>query len=119
MFVSQVAPESAPDQPTPAAPAVSKTRTSALQWTALVAIVILAAGLRITGLKDLPAGFFCDEAGLGYNAFSIASEHTDENASPLPRLASGIRTGRPMSVASTCCGPMIESWRSSSVNYGS
>jgi len=84
VFVSQVAPESAPDQPTPAAPAVSKTRTSALQWTALVAIVILAAGLRITGLKDLPAGFFCDEAGLGYNAFSIASEHTDENGKVMP-----------------------------------
>jgi len=57
-----------------------------VQWICLLAVVVLAAGLRTYGLKDLPAGLFCDEAGLGYNAFSIASEGTDENGRPWPIL---------------------------------
>lgn len=59
-------------------------RRRSVQWVCLLAVVALAAGLRIYGLKDLPAGFYCDEAGLGYNAFSIASEGTDENGKPWP-----------------------------------
>lgn len=55
-----------------------------LQWACLLAIVALAGALRIYGLKDLPAGFYCDEAGLGYNAFAIASEGTDENGNRYP-----------------------------------
>jgi 4-amino-4-deoxy-L-arabinose transferase-like glycosyltransferase len=59
-------------------------RHKSVQWICLLAIVALAAVVRIYGLKDLPAGFFCDEAGLGYNAFAIASEGTDENGNSFP-----------------------------------
>ncbi len=51
---------------------------------ALVAIVILAAIVRVYNLGDLPAGFFCDEAGLGYNAYSILQTGRDENGEFLP-----------------------------------
>ena len=46
---------------------------------ALVAIVALAAWLRVTQLAELPAGFYCDEAGIGYNAHSILHTGRDEN----------------------------------------
>lgn len=59
-------------------------RHRSVQWISLLAVVTLATVLRIYGLKDIPAGFFCDEAGLGYNAFSIASEGTDENGNSWP-----------------------------------
>jgi hypothetical protein len=38
-------------------------------WAGLLVIVALAAVVRIADLRDLPAGFFCDEAGNGYNAY--------------------------------------------------
>ncbi|HYD47421.1 MAG TPA: LamG-like jellyroll fold domain-containing protein [Terriglobales bacterium] len=50
----------------------------ALPWICFAAIVVLAAVLRIYQLSELPAGFYCDEAGLGYNAYTIASQGTDE-----------------------------------------
>jgi hypothetical protein len=40
--------------------------------------------LRTHGLRDLPPGLFCDEAGLGYNAYSIATAGTDEEGKVLP-----------------------------------
>ena len=49
-----------------------------LPWLCLAAVVVLAFTLRVYQLSTLPAGFFCDEAGLGYNAFTIASQGTDE-----------------------------------------
>jgi len=50
---------------------------SRLYYVALLAIVVLAAFLRVYNLKDLPPGFFCDEAGNGYNAYSIEKTGRD------------------------------------------
>jgi 4-amino-4-deoxy-L-arabinose transferase-like glycosyltransferase len=55
-----------------------------VQWGLLVGIVLVAAVLRVYQLKDVPAGFFCDEAGLGYNAYSIARAGVDENGRKFP-----------------------------------
>jgi 4-amino-4-deoxy-L-arabinose transferase-like glycosyltransferase len=51
---------------------------------ALLAIVLLAAGLRVYGLRDLPAGLYCDEAALGYNAYSLWKTGRDENGARFP-----------------------------------
>jgi transaldolase len=51
-----------------------------VQRVCLLAVVILAAVLRIHQLKDLPAGFFCDEAAEGYNAYAIAKAGMDVDA---------------------------------------
>src|SRR5215470_13568942 len=51
---------------------------------ALALIVTVAAGLRLYNLAELPAGFFCDEAGLGYNAYSILKTGRDETGAFLP-----------------------------------
>lgn len=56
----------------------------AVQWCALIAVVILATALRVHQLKDLPAGLFCDEAALGYNAYAIGTSGVDENGQFLP-----------------------------------
>ena len=50
----------------------------------LLAIVVLASYLRLTRLADLPAGLFCDEAGLGYNAYCLAETGKDETGTTLP-----------------------------------
>ncbi len=55
-----------------------------VQWACLIAVVALAAGLRVYQLKDLPAGLFCDEAALGYNAYAIGQSGMDENGVTLP-----------------------------------
>jgi hypothetical protein len=55
-----------------------------VQRLALLAVVILATALRVYQLKDLPAGLFCDEAGLGFNAHTIASAGMDENGNHFP-----------------------------------
>jgi predicted membrane-bound mannosyltransferase len=54
------------------------------QRAALVAIVLLAAVLRIYELGDVPAGLYCDEAGNGYNAYSLGSAGIDENGTRWP-----------------------------------
>jgi len=51
---------------------------------ALLAVVLLATVLRVHDLKDLPPGFFCDEAGNGYNAYCLAESGRDENGEFLP-----------------------------------
>ncbi len=53
-------------------------------WAGLLAIVALAAVVRIAGLRDLPPGFFCDEAGNGYNAYLLLTTGRDENREFLP-----------------------------------
>jgi hypothetical protein len=53
-------------------------------WVGLLAIVALAAAVRIVDLRDLPAGFFCDEAGNGYNAYLLLTTGRDENRERLP-----------------------------------
>jgi hypothetical protein len=53
-------------------------------WIGLLAIAALAAVVRIAWLRDLPPGLFCDEAGNGYNAFSLAHTGRDETGARLP-----------------------------------
>jgi 4-amino-4-deoxy-L-arabinose transferase-like glycosyltransferase len=55
-----------------------------VQRFTLLLIVVLATVLRVYELKDVPAGFFCDEAGLGYNAYTIASAGVDERGTFFP-----------------------------------
>ena len=55
-----------------------------VQRLSLLAVVILATVLRVYQLKDLPAGLFCDEAGLGFNAHTIANAGMDENGNYFP-----------------------------------
>jgi 4-amino-4-deoxy-L-arabinose transferase-like glycosyltransferase len=50
----------------------------------LVAIVAVALALRVYHLVELPAGFFCDEAGNGYNAYSLLHTGRDETGARLP-----------------------------------
>jgi len=50
----------------------------------LVVIVAFASWLRLTRLDELPAGLFCDEAGLGYNSYSLAQTGKDETGTTLP-----------------------------------
>lgn len=40
--------------------------------------------MRVYRLDDVPAGFFCDEAGIGYNAYTIAAAGIDEQAGSFP-----------------------------------
>lgn len=48
------------------------------------AIVLLGFFLRIYKLTSAPAGFFCDEAAIGYNAYSILKTGVDEYGKPYP-----------------------------------
>ena len=61
---------------------------SELSWRtfriAAVAILLLAAVLRIWGLDQVPPGLFCDEAGNGYNAYSLLKSGRDEEGKFLP-----------------------------------
>jgi 4-amino-4-deoxy-L-arabinose transferase-like glycosyltransferase len=50
----------------------------------LTLIVVLALVLRVYHLSTLPAGFYCDEAGNGYNATSILRTGRDETGAFLP-----------------------------------
>jgi 4-amino-4-deoxy-L-arabinose transferase-like glycosyltransferase len=48
------------------------------QWLILFLILIVAIFLRFWQLGETPKGFFCDEASLGYNAYSIIQTGKDE-----------------------------------------
>ena len=51
----------------------------------LLALIVAAAlGLRVHRLADLPAGFFCDEAGNGYNAACLLYSGRDETGARWP-----------------------------------
>lgn len=50
----------------------------------LVAILGLGLGLRLYRLGDVPAGFFCDEASIGYNAYTLLTQGADEYGVPHP-----------------------------------
>jgi 4-amino-4-deoxy-L-arabinose transferase-like glycosyltransferase len=63
------------------APASPSTRAF---WAGLLAIVALAAMVRIVGLRDLPPGLFCDEAGNGYNSYLLLTTGRDESREFLP-----------------------------------
>jgi 4-amino-4-deoxy-L-arabinose transferase-like glycosyltransferase len=49
-----------------------------------IGVVALAVALRVVDLAHLPAGFFCDEAGNGYNAYSLLHTARDETGARLP-----------------------------------
>lgn len=50
----------------------------------LAAILALGLGLRLYQLGGVPAGFFCDEASIGYNAYTILTTGADEYGVPHP-----------------------------------
>ena len=54
--------------------------------TALLVVLVLAAtvGLRVYRLAELPAGFFCDEAGNGFNTACLLYAGRDETGARLP-----------------------------------
>ncbi len=47
-------------------------------------IVIFGFFLRVYKLDQIPAGFFCDEASIGYNAYSVLTTGKDEYGKPFP-----------------------------------
>ncbi len=49
------------------------TFSPTLRWSAWTGIVLLAVAIRFVGLDHCPAGFFCDEAEKGYNAWALAT----------------------------------------------
>lgn len=53
----------------------------------LALIVLLGTGLRVYRLAELPAGFYCDEAGLGYNTWSLLQTGRDETGARVPLFA--------------------------------
>ncbi|MFN8640558.1 MAG: glycosyltransferase family 39 protein [Candidatus Binatia bacterium] len=53
-------------------------------WVGLVVLAAGAAVIRIVGLRDLPPGLFCDEAGLGFNAWSLLHTGRDETGAAWP-----------------------------------
>ncbi|HSP97696.1 MAG TPA: glycosyltransferase family 39 protein [Candidatus Dormibacteraeota bacterium] len=53
-------------------------------WVGLLVLAAGAAAIRIIGLRDLPPGLFCDEAGLGYNAWSLLHTGRDETGTSWP-----------------------------------
>ena len=53
-------------------------------WAGLLIIATLATVLRVARLTDVPPGFFCDEAGNGYNSFLLLTTGRDENHELLP-----------------------------------
>ncbi|MDX2171465.1 MAG: glycosyltransferase family 39 protein [Deltaproteobacteria bacterium] len=54
------------------------------QRIAFALVVLLALGLRVYQLADVPAGLYCDEAGNGYNAYALGQAGIDENGRPWP-----------------------------------
>ncbi len=50
----------------------------------LAAVLAVALGLRVYRLADLPAGFYCDEAGNGYNAHALLHSGRDETGAHWP-----------------------------------
>lgn len=51
---------------------------------ALILILCIAAWLRFANFSSNPPGFFCDEASIGYNAYSILHTGRDEFGTPFP-----------------------------------
>ncbi|HPC82080.1 MAG TPA: glycosyltransferase family 39 protein [Thermoanaerobaculaceae bacterium] len=50
----------------------------------LALVLVVAAAVRVVGIGELPAGLFCDEAALGYNAWAILHTGQDENGVRFP-----------------------------------
>lgn len=54
---------------------------------ALLAIVVLAAAVRLPGLDVVPNGLWCDEASTGYDAYSMLETGRDQFGEPMPLFA--------------------------------
>ena len=52
----------------------------------LLAILVLAIGLRLPYVSDIPSGFHADEAAYGYNAYSVLKTGRDEYGRFLPLI---------------------------------
>lgn len=50
----------------------------------LITIVICAFLVRIYSLNNNPAGLFCDEAAIGFNAYSVLTTGRDEHGAWFP-----------------------------------
>jgi 4-amino-4-deoxy-L-arabinose transferase-like glycosyltransferase len=50
----------------------------------LALVIILAFFLRIYKITEVPGGFFCDEAAIGYNAYKLLTTGKDEYGQPWP-----------------------------------
>lgn len=79
-----VAPTATATAPLATAPLAIAPLATALLAIALLAILLLASWLRLTRLSDIPAGFYCDEAGNLYNSASILRTGRDETGARLP-----------------------------------
>jgi len=61
-----------------------KGRTNFSSFLSLAIILLLAFLLRVINIDNNPAGFFCDEASIGYNAYSLLKTGQDEYGSSWP-----------------------------------
>jgi 4-amino-4-deoxy-L-arabinose transferase-like glycosyltransferase len=55
-----------------------------LQYFLLIIVLSVGIFLRFFRLDSIPAGFFCDEASIGYNAYSILTTGKDEYGVSFP-----------------------------------
>ena len=55
-----------------------------VKFLILVAILLIAAGLRLFSLNQYPAGLNADEAAIGYNAYSLLQTGLDEYGESFP-----------------------------------
>jgi hypothetical protein len=53
----------------------------------LLAVILMAALLRVSFLSTVPNGFYCDEASDGYDSYSILKTLHDQNGEFLPLFA--------------------------------
>jgi 4-amino-4-deoxy-L-arabinose transferase-like glycosyltransferase len=61
-----------------------KKRKANITIFSLLVILALGLFLRVYLLNTIPAGLFCDEASIGYNAYIILTKGTDEFGTHLP-----------------------------------
>lgn len=54
------------------------------KWIPLLLIVLLGSILRIYKIDRNPAGFFCDEASIGYNAYTLTTRGEDDTGKKFP-----------------------------------
>ncbi|MBU0708257.1 glycosyltransferase family 39 protein, partial [Patescibacteria group bacterium] len=59
-------------------------RNQRLLFPALIFITVTAFILRFYQVASNPPGFFCDEASIGYNAYSLLTTGKDEHSQPWP-----------------------------------
>jgi len=68
-------------------PVVSEQRIDRKYWFILLCIIVLAAGLRLFRLGNVPLSLYWEEAAIGYDAYSIAQTGKDYHGNPYPLLA--------------------------------